>query len=144
MLILKQKESLAILLIYSLEGARKIILDMVNRIIFGGDYNERSQKVGKQIEPDLNNEENYITFTGEYKADIKVGTWNTFVRLDLTGGGYYNEKGQKHEMWIENQKNYQGIYKNGMRIEDWKIFNDDNKVMQLLRLFDYWWRRKIF
>ncbi|CAD8125721.1 unnamed protein product [Paramecium sonneborni] len=106
--------------------------------MFGGNYNERGQKDGKWIEPDLDNEENYITFQGEYRADIKIGIWNTFIRRDLIGGGFYNEKGRKHGMWIEHQKKtafnflllYKGKYEEGKKVNQWEWSLDSEVIGQ--------------
>ncbi|CAD8104061.1 unnamed protein product [Paramecium primaurelia] len=105
--------------------------------IFGGNYNYSGQKVGIWIEPDKNYEKNLITFSGEYREDIKVGIWNTLLKEQIIeGGGQYNEKGQKQGMWIEVQNKttqdfllfYKGNYKKGRRVKYWK-WTLDNKTI---------------
>ncbi|CAD8116416.1 unnamed protein product [Paramecium primaurelia] len=107
--------------------------------MFGGDYNCSGQKVGIWIEPDKNYEKNLITFSGEYREDIKVGIWNTLLKEQIIeGGGQYNEKGQKQGMWIEVQNNttsdflllYQGNYKEGRRVNNWKWTLDNETIGQ--------------
>ncbi|CAD8188487.1 unnamed protein product [Paramecium pentaurelia] len=103
--------------------------------LIGGGLYQCGLKIGKWI--DLH--EKYfisncggckIIYKGEYQNDQKQGRWDIMMNNNqIIGGGNYNEKGLKHDRWIDLHENYSdfsqitylGEYQNGQKKGMWVI-----------------------
>ncbi|CAD8094004.1 unnamed protein product [Paramecium sonneborni] len=101
--------------------------------IGGGQYDqERNQKNGQWIELcDKFNEQNQVTFRGEYKNDQKIGRWDVYYFGEqIAGGEYDSEQNLKDGNWIELwdvfneecQVTFRGEYKKDKKIGRWDIY----------------------
>ncbi|CAD8207994.1 unnamed protein product [Paramecium octaurelia] len=117
------------------------------KVLCSGVYDDQGIKRG-QWEELHNNffESNYLIESGLYLGSQfgqlpiswKSGQWNIKFEGNVIGGGQY-ENGFKNGQWTEvhdqfskeNQVFYQGVYKNGKKVEDWKILFKSEEVSKL-------------
>ncbi|CAD8207734.1 unnamed protein product [Paramecium octaurelia] len=142
---IKMVERLANGLLYIGDYRCKIILfQLLTNFSGGGTYEifftEDSIKTGKWIElSDGFNDDQQITYVGEYSNNKKFGKWDSFYRFYLfewkkiaIGGGSYDDNvlgdSVKFGEWVEQSEGfnwnsyvtYHGIYKNGKKSGEWK------------------------
>ncbi|CAD8176801.1 unnamed protein product [Paramecium octaurelia] len=119
--------------------------------IGGGIYNQKSQKNGKWI--DLSDDfmqDTYVTYSGEYKNDNKIGLWEIWLKhkkraftpynTQCIGGGSYDDRGDgiKIGRWIELSDRlyerilitYNGQYRNGKKAGRWDIWLIQQSIYQ--------------
>ncbi|CAD8188629.1 unnamed protein product [Paramecium pentaurelia] len=105
-----------------------------NKLIGGGSYDGDGNKIGKWIELSEGfQDDSQITYIGHYRNCKKIGRWDIWFKTReanfLTGGGSYDEDGNKIGKWIElsdgfqeqSQTTYIGQYRNGNKIGRWDI-----------------------
>ncbi|CAD8209772.1 unnamed protein product [Paramecium pentaurelia] len=121
-----------------------------NRKLGGGIYESQlnvdglltSIKVGKWIDLcDCFHYNRFITYEGEYKNGIKIGSWDIKWEQTKIGGGFYDDNNQddimedsvKIGMWIEHSDTFNnssqithvGEYQNGKKHGKWDIYFRD-------------------
>ncbi|CAK89684.1 unnamed protein product (macronuclear) [Paramecium tetraurelia] len=107
----------------------------------GGRYDEQGCKIGKWVDLiDNLNDNNQVTYSGEYKDGTKQGVWDLMDLNSLIGGGSFDEEGLKHGKWIDqsdnfgfiqrfnNQVTFEGSYSHGRRIDKWEWNNRIEKM----------------
>ncbi|CAK61445.1 unnamed protein product (macronuclear) [Paramecium tetraurelia] len=107
------------------------------KLLCSGEYDEQGIKRGQWEElhnnffecNDLIESGLYLgSQIGQLPISQKSGQWNIKFEGNVIGGGQY-QNGFKNGLWTEvhdqfsqqNQIFYQGAYKNGKKVEDWKI-----------------------
>ncbi|CAD8093224.1 unnamed protein product [Paramecium primaurelia] len=99
-------------------------------LIVGGFYNQIGQKIEKWIElSDYFWDRCEIIHQGYYKDGIKFGQWDTILKKQIIGGGFFDEFGKKQGKWIELHQNFHnesevkliGEYKDGKELGRWDI-----------------------
>ncbi|CAD8213449.1 unnamed protein product [Paramecium pentaurelia] len=108
-----------------------------NKIIGGGYYNEKGEKIKKWIDLQFNfSSYCFIRYQGEYQDGIKQQCWNILEKENQIGCGFYNNNGIKIGMWINLFDNFSndclvteiGIYENGQKSKQWNIFYRDQVI----------------
>ncbi|CAD8172849.1 unnamed protein product [Paramecium pentaurelia] len=113
--------------------------------IGGGMYDKNGRQNGMWIDVDETfSNQSQVSYQGEYNEGIKIGKWdyvlnrNNKNKLDIFGGGFYDQDGKKKGKWInfhtkfskylnknfikisDFQVIYLGEYKNGIKFGKWE------------------------
>ncbi|CAD8208397.1 unnamed protein product [Paramecium octaurelia] len=103
----------------------------------GGYYSQEGKKIGQWKEINDNYSKNIQIYQiGQYINDQRRGIWRNISNEKDIGGGFYDEQGSKHGLWIdvsdsfckENQLTYQGEYNNGTKVGKWKILFNNQQI----------------